>query len=116
MLARTSSRSLARSSSVSPTIVITGTMTAMSDGDRPAFAAPSAMFASACRLIYPGSPRGEAGLHGQQVVPQPRTGPFEVHAITPDDVSAHLRTQAEPKIPAGRFLQLPRRRRGHAGA
>jgi len=39
MHARTSSRSLCRSSSVSPTIVITARMTAMSDTERPDFAA-----------------------------------------------------------------------------
>jgi hypothetical protein len=48
MLARTSSRSLCRSSSVSPTIVITGTITAMSDTDCPDFAAPSATFGTTC--------------------------------------------------------------------
>jgi hypothetical protein len=61
----------------------------------------------------PGSKRREARLHREQVIAQPWTGPFEVHAITPYDVSAHLRTQAEPKIPAGRFLQFPRRSRRH---
>jgi hypothetical protein len=44
MLARTSSRSLWRSSSLSPTIVITGTITAMSDRERPDFATPAATF------------------------------------------------------------------------
>jgi hypothetical protein len=48
MLTRASSRSLWRSSSLSPTIVITGTINAMSDTDRPDFAAPSATFGTTC--------------------------------------------------------------------
>jgi hypothetical protein len=50
MLARTESRCLSRSWSLSPTIVITGTITAMSDGERIAFATPSAMFGTTCRF------------------------------------------------------------------
>jgi len=39
-------------------LVITGTMTAMSEADRPDLAAPAATFGFTCRARYPGSPSG----------------------------------------------------------
>ena len=59
----------------------------------------------------PGAERGETRLHGEHVVAQPRTGMIEGHAVAPHDMRAHLRAKTEPELPAGRLLQLPRRRR-----
>ena len=62
-------------------------------------------------IKLPGAKRGEARLDGQQVVAQSWAGPFEVHAIAPHDMTAHLRAQTKPKLPAGCFLKLPCRSR-----
>ncbi len=56
----------------------------------------------------PGLENGEARLHGQQVA-QPRTGTVEGHTVSVHHILANLRAQTELELPAGSFLELPRR-------
>ena len=62
-------------------------------------------------IQLPGPERRETCPHRQHVVAQPRTRTLEGHAVAPHHMRAHLRAETEPELPAGRLLQLPRRRR-----
>jgi hypothetical protein len=54
---------------------------------------------------------GEARPSRPAVVAQPWTGMLEGDAGTPHRMTAHLRAQPDPDLPAGHLPQFPRRRR-----